>query len=78
MVLTVSELEDKVRDDQNDLSAGDALLHKLGYKQELLRGINGIMSFSIAFTVCAIIPGIAQLYNYGLATGGPAVMGKVE
>jgi len=49
-------------------------LNKLGYGQELLRGMNALMSFSISFTVCAIIPGIGQLYNYGLSTGGPVVM----
>jgi len=52
----------------------EAELEQMGYQQELMRGMNGFMSFAISFTVCAIIPGIAQLYNFALNTGGPAVM----
>jgi amino acid transporter len=47
---------------------------KTGYKPELMRGLNLFMSFAYSFTVCAIIPGITLLYNFGLSTGGPAIM----
>lgn len=52
-------------------------LLRMGYKQELLRGVNFAMSLSYSFTVCAIVPGISQLYTFGLQAGGPAVMSKL-
>lgn len=60
---------------EDDASSDANELLRMGYRQELRRSINFFMSFSYSFTVCAVVPGIAQLYTYGLTTGGPAVMG---
>ena len=43
--------------------------------QELMRGgLNWFMSFAISFTVCAVVPGLPMLYNFGLSAGGPVIM----
>eukprot|EP00455_Lapot_gusevi_P044400 TRINITY_DN553_c0_g2_i6.p1 TRINITY_DN553_c0_g2~~TRINITY_DN553_c0_g2_i6.p1 ORF type:complete len:382 (+),score=64.56 TRINITY_DN553_c0_g2_i6:133-1278(+) len=52
----------------------DNSLEEMGYKQELYRGFNAFMSFSFCFTAVACVSSISILFNYGLATGGPAVM----
>jgi len=62
----------EVKDDDKETRE----LLRLGYKQELMRGVNFAMSLSYSFTACAIVPGIALLYSFGLQSGGPAVMSK--
>jgi amino acid transporter len=52
----------------------DRILREMGYKQELRRGLNGLMSFSFCFTTVAVLSSISILYGYGLGTGGPAVL----
>eukprot|EP00456_Euglypha_rotunda_P050859 TRINITY_DN40995_c0_g1_i4.p1 TRINITY_DN40995_c0_g1~~TRINITY_DN40995_c0_g1_i4.p1 ORF type:complete len:140 (-),score=25.45 TRINITY_DN40995_c0_g1_i4:10-381(-) len=52
----------------------DLVLRKMGYKQELLRGFSGFMSFSFCFTAVSCISSISIGYSYGAATGGWAVM----
>eukprot|EP00475_Leptophrys_vorax_P009803 TRINITY_DN16495_c0_g3_i1.p1 TRINITY_DN16495_c0_g3~~TRINITY_DN16495_c0_g3_i1.p1 ORF type:complete len:551 (-),score=124.44 TRINITY_DN16495_c0_g3_i1:199-1851(-) len=52
----------------------DAVLAKMGYKQDLFRGFNSFMSFSFCFTAVSVLSSIATLYGYGLATGGPSVL----
>ena len=49
-------------------------LEKLGYNQELLRGLSGFSNFAVAFSVVSILTGISQLYGYGLQHGGPSQM----
>jgi amino acid transporter len=56
------------------MDADDAILAKMGYKQELYRGFSSFMSFSFCFTAVSVLSSLAVLYGYGLATGGPAVM----
>lgn len=46
----------------------------MGYKQELHRGFNAWMSFSFCFTAVAVIASSSLLFDYGLKTGGPAVI----
>lgn len=46
----------------------------MGYKQELYRGFNAFMSFSFCFTAVAVVSAISLVFDYGLSTGGPAVM----
>eukprot|EP00347_Sterkiella_histriomuscorum_P006675 403351864 len=50
------------------------LLENIGYKQELYRGFNSFMSFSFCFSSIAVISSLSLVINYGLETGGPAVM----
>src|SRR3954465_10295145 len=53
----------------------DALdLAKMGYVQELLRGMGGFSSFAVSFSVISILTGAIQLYGYGLQHGGPLQM----
>lgn len=60
------------RDEQIDLDARD--LEKMGYVQELLRGMGGFSSFAVSFSVISILTGAIQLYGYGLQHGGPLQM----
>ncbi|KAL1741857.1 amino acid/polyamine transporter I [Schizophyllum fasciatum] len=43
----------------------------MGYKQELKREL-GVLQ--VSFSIISVMTGIASLFSYGLATGGPAVM----
>jgi len=54
-------------------SADERMLREMGYKQELRRGFNGIMSFAFCFTSVGVLSAISLSYGYGLSTGGPAV-----
>jgi len=55
-------------------SEDDRILREMGYKQELRRGFNGLMSFAFCYTTVAVLSSISLEYGYGLQTGGPAVM----
>jgi amino acid transporter len=60
--------------DQEQLNKDAKELEKLGYSQELLRGLSGFSNFAVAFSVVSILTGISQLYGYGLQHGGPSQM----
>jgi amino acid transporter len=60
--------DDVIRQDVRDL-------HRLGYAQELLRGMGGFSNFAISFSIISILTGAIILFNYGLALGGPASVG---
>ena len=60
--------------DQEQLKKDAQELEKLGYSQELLRGLGGFSNFAVAFSVVSILTGISQLYGYGLQHGGPSQM----
>lgn len=49
-------------------------LEKLGYVQELFRGLGGFSNFAVSFSVISILTGATQLYGYGLVHGGPLQM----
>jgi len=44
------------------------------YKQELYRGLNSFMSFSLCFSNVAVVSSLALLIQFGFMTGGPVVM----
>jgi amino acid transporter len=46
----------------------------MGYKQELVRGMDSFMSFTIGFTEVSAIISITSILTYGLTTGGPLMM----
>ena len=46
----------------------------MGYKQELFRGFNAIMSFSFCFTAVGVVGSVCGLFNTAMTTGGPAVL----
>ena len=49
-------------------------LADVGYKQELVRGMDGFMSFAIGFTEVNTIVSVTSVLTYGLVTGGPVTM----
>jgi amino acid transporter len=65
----------KPRPTADNIVDQDALdLEKMGYVQELLRGMGGFSSFAVSFSVISILTGAIQLYGYGLQHGGPLQM----
>ncbi len=55
-------------------SQDEAELGKLGYRQELSRGLGGFHTFALSFSVVSILTGAVTLYGHGLEYGGPWVM----
>ena len=49
-------------------------LERLGYAQELLRGMGGFSNFAISFSIISILTGALTLFDYGLTMGGPLEM----
>lgn len=52
----------------------DSEMKTFKYKQELHRGMDGLMAFTFCFTAVAVVTSISGLYVEGLATGGPVVL----
>jgi amino acid transporter len=52
----------------------EAALQKLGYAQQLKRGMGAFGSFALSFSVISILTGGISLYGYGLGLGGPIEM----
>ena len=55
-------------------SADEAQLHRLGYAQELRRGMRTFSNFAVSFTIISILSGCLTLFAFAMNTGGPAVM----
>ena len=55
------------------LSSDDALMQKLGYKQDLHRGFSTFMSFAFCFTSVAVLSSISLSWPAMMGTGGPSV-----
>jgi amino acid transporter len=55
----------------HSLSDDEALLHKLGYAQELMRGWGGFSNFAISFTIISILAGCLTSYYLAIGWGGP-------
>ena len=49
-----------------------AILHRLGYAQELFRGMGGFQNFAISFTIISILAGCLTSYAVGFEHGGPS------
>jgi amino acid transporter len=49
-------------------------LHRLGYAQELRRGMRTFSNFAVSFTIISILSGCLTLFAFGMRTGGPAEM----
>ncbi|KAI0537301.1 amino acid/polyamine transporter I [Xylaria digitata] len=49
-------------------------LAQFGYKQELKRDWGLAHNFGVSFSIISVITGLTTLFEYGLNTGGPAVM----
>src|SRR5262245_34151253 len=52
----------------------EAELQRLGYAQQLRRGMNAFGNFAVSFSVISILTGGLSLYGYGLSFGGPIEM----
>ncbi|WP_338865815.1 amino acid permease [Myxococcus stipitatus] len=63
------------RDAKRQLEEDAAQLERLGYAQQLLRGMGGFSNFAVSFSIISILTGAVTLYGHGLRFGGPLVMG---
>src|SRR5215468_480954 len=54
-----------------------ALLHKMGYAQELLRRMSGFSNFAISFTIICILAGGITSLQLGISAVGGAAAGIV-
>ena len=50
-------------------------LARLGYAQELLRGMGGFSSFALSFSIISVLTGITTTYGVALSGAGPAALG---
>jgi len=50
------------------------LLHKMGYAQELKRGMGGFSNFAVSFSIISILTGGITTYYLGMQAGGPFVI----
>ncbi|MBA2615085.1 MAG: amino acid permease [Actinobacteria bacterium] len=55
-------------------SDDETLLHKLGYAQELMRGMGGFQNFAISFTIISILAGCLTSYYIAFGQGGPVAV----
>lgn len=58
-----------------ELSADEALLARLGYRQELLRRLNGFSNFAISLSIICILAGGVTSFSQGLCAAGGASIG---
>ena len=56
------------------LNEDEALLHKLGYAQELYRAMGGFGNFAISFTIISILAGCLTSYFIAFNNGGPVAV----
>jgi amino acid permease (GABA permease) len=56
------------------IDADAAELAKLGYKQELHRGMSGFSNFAVSFSIISILAGCITSYAIALNSGGPAAI----
>ncbi|MGZ5969766.1 MAG: amino acid permease [Polyangiales bacterium] len=56
------------------LPGDEADLKRLGYRQQLFRGMGGFSNFALSFSIISILTGGVVLYGHGLKYGGPFVM----
>lgn len=50
------------------------LLHKMGYAQELKRGMGSFSNFAVSFSIISILTGGVTTYYLGMDAGGPFVI----
>jgi amino acid permease (GABA permease) len=70
MSTTTSKAEDAAARD----AADSAELAKLGYKQELRRGMSGFWNFAVSFSIISILAGCITSYSIALNAGGPSAI----
>ena len=70
MSTTSTKAEDAAARD----AADSAELAKLGYKQELRRGMSGFSNFAVSFSIISILAGCITSYSIALNSGGPSAI----
>ena len=55
-------------------SDDERMLHRLGYAQELFRGMGGFQNFAISFTIISILAGCLTSYAIAYGQGGPVAI----
>ena len=55
-------------------SEDERTLHRLGYAQELFRGMGGFQNFAISFTIISILAGCLTSYFVAFERGGPVAV----
>lgn len=58
----------------DEVDTEEAILARMGYKQELNRGFNAFMSFAFSFTSVNVLSSFSTTFYLGLTSGGPAIM----
>ncbi|KAI8065090.1 amino acid/polyamine transporter I [Gongronella butleri] len=53
------------------INSDEALLRKLGYRQDLSRSISAFGNFAIAFSCCSVLSGLAPLWGNTMVYSGP-------
>src|SRR5581483_2284686 len=61
----------RMSDDRRDTET----LSRLGYAQELLRGMGGFSSFALSFSIISVLTGIVTTYDVAIGGGGPGGLG---
>jgi amino acid transporter len=61
-------------DEHRHLTEDEAILHRLGYAQELLRAMGGFSNFAISFTIISILAGCLTSYFIAFNDGGPVAV----
>src|ERR687893_853354 len=59
------------RPSRSDYLDDRALLHRLGYAQELFRAMGGFENFAISFTIISVLAGTLTSYFIAFNNGGP-------
>ena len=59
---------------QTSDEADAAELARLGYKQELKRGMSGFSNFAVSFSIISILAGCITSYSIALNSGGPSAI----
>src|SRR6476660_8179698 len=62
---------------ESETSDDVALLHKMGYAQELLRRMSGFSNFAISFSIICILAGGITSLQLGISAVGGAAAGIV-
>ncbi|GAP91219.1 putative APC amino acid permease [Rosellinia necatrix] len=70
----MAELEIEPATSNNVAVQDEDRLAQFGYKQELKRDWGLAHNFGVSFSIISVITGLTTLFEYGLNTGGPAVM----
>jgi amino acid transporter len=60
---------------RNDLTEDERTLHRLGYAQELHRGMSAFSNFAISFSIICIVAGGVTSFHIGFCSVGGAAIG---